>query len=79
MAIASRKVTVKNLTTGETFDDTSNVLLMARGQLNNESWPDIPDLDKFGGKVMHSASWDERSVSVPFPHLQLHGIVWIDN
>lgn len=23
-------------------------------------WPDIPGLDKFQGKVMHSGDWDTR-------------------
>ncbi|KAK4154652.1 hypothetical protein C8A00DRAFT_32545 [Chaetomidium leptoderma] len=52
------KIKVTNLTTGETFEDAANVLLTARGQLSDISWPNIPGLDKFAGKVMHSGEWD---------------------
>ena len=44
---------------GTTFHDTANVLISARGGLNNLAWPSIPGLDSFSGKVMHSARWDE--------------------
>ena len=56
----SRKVKVTNHSTGETFEDVSNVLITARGQLNDISWPNIPGLDTFQGKVMHSGDWDTR-------------------
>jgi cation diffusion facilitator CzcD-associated flavoprotein CzcO len=56
----SRKIKVTNLSTGETFEDAANVLITARGQLNDVSWPNIPGLDKFQGKVMHSGAWDTR-------------------
>ncbi|KAL2024166.1 hypothetical protein VTK56DRAFT_9322 [Thermocarpiscus australiensis] len=52
------KIQVQNLSTGETFEDVANVLITARGQLNEISWPDIPGLDKFQGKMMHSGAWD---------------------
>ncbi|AEO65458.1 uncharacterized protein THITE_2112471 [Thermothielavioides terrestris NRRL 8126] len=52
------RVKVTNLATGETFEDAANVLITARGQLNNVSWPNIPGLDTFQGKVMHSGEWD---------------------
>ena len=41
------------------------VVINATGCLNNWKMPDIPGLDGFEGKVMHSANWDE-SWSVPF-------------
>jgi cation diffusion facilitator CzcD-associated flavoprotein CzcO len=56
----SRKVKVTNLATGETFEDASNVLITARGQLNDISWPKIPGLETFQGKLMHSGDWDTR-------------------
>jgi cation diffusion facilitator CzcD-associated flavoprotein CzcO len=56
----TRRVKVTNLATGETFEDAANVLITARGQLNNVSWPNIPGLDTFQGKVMHSGEWDTR-------------------
>ncbi len=55
-----RKITVENLKTGEIFVEDCNILITARGQLNNMSWPNIPGLDKFQGKIMHSGDWDEK-------------------
>ncbi|KAF2190598.1 FAD/NAD(P)-binding domain-containing protein [Zopfia rhizophila CBS 207.26] len=52
-------VTVKNLNTGEVIKDTSDVLISARGNLNNPSWPDIEGFEIFKGEVMHSAKWNE--------------------
>ena len=56
-------MTVKNLQTGETFDKAANVVISARGSLNEISWPQISGLWDFKGKIMHSADWDERCVS----------------
>jgi cation diffusion facilitator CzcD-associated flavoprotein CzcO len=52
------KIKVEDLATGMTIDDEANVLVTARGQLNEIKWPDIPGLDTFSGKVMHSGAWD---------------------
>ncbi|KAK0668115.1 hypothetical protein QBC41DRAFT_394523 [Cercophora samala] len=56
----AKKWTVKvhNISTGETFTDSANILVTARGQLSEPSWPSIPGLDSFTGKIMHSGSWD---------------------
>ncbi|KAK0613039.1 hypothetical protein B0T17DRAFT_498747 [Bombardia bombarda] len=51
-------VMVDNLATGNSFVDTADILITARGQLSDISWPDIPDLNKFQGKTMHSGQWD---------------------
>lgn len=59
-AIAKWNVTVKNLTTGETTHDQSDVLISARGGLNVPSWPAIEGFDTFEGEVMHSAKWNEE-------------------
>ncbi|KAF2281439.1 FAD/NAD(P)-binding domain-containing protein [Westerdykella ornata] len=53
-------VTVKDLTTGSQIDDSCDVLISARGNLNTPSWPDIDGLDTFKGEVMHSARWNEK-------------------
>ncbi|KAF2470673.1 FAD/NAD(P)-binding domain-containing protein [Lindgomyces ingoldianus] len=53
------QVTVKNLKTGEVIHDTSDVLISARGNLNNPSWPEIEGFKSFKGEVMHSARWNE--------------------
>lgn len=52
-------VTVKNLLTGEIIQDSSDVLISARGNLNNPAWPDIDGLRSFKGELMHSATWNE--------------------
>lgn len=46
--------------TGEKFEDTADILVPARGQLNEVNWPDVPGLDKFKGKLLHSAEWDDE-------------------
>ena len=53
-------ITVQNTQTGETFEETANIVVAARGQLNEVNWPHIPGLEKFQGKLVHSAEWDER-------------------
>ncbi|KAK5655432.1 hypothetical protein OQA88_5703 [Cercophora sp. LCS_1] len=52
------KIQVKNLVSGETIHDAANILVTARGQLNEISWPKIPGLDTFQGPKMHSGAWD---------------------
>ena len=59
-SFVGRKIKVQNLLTGETVDDSANVFITARGQLNDIKWPDIPGLDTFQGKMMHSGAWDQR-------------------
>lgn len=53
---------------GETFEDDADVLISARGTLNDISWPKIPGLDTFEGEVMHSAAWNQTLVYT------LHGL-----
>lgn len=45
---------------GSVFEDTSDILISARGNLNNISWPDIEGLRSFDGEIMHSAKWNEK-------------------
>ena len=45
---------------GEVFEDTSDVVVSARGNLNNKQWPDIPGLWDFEGEIMHSAAWNQE-------------------
>ncbi|PSK36081.1 hypothetical protein B9Z65_5896 [Elsinoe australis] len=44
---------------GEEFEDTSDVLISARGGLNHIAWPQIDGLRSFKGEIMHSAAWNE--------------------
>lgn len=46
--------------TGETFTEEVDVVISARGGLNDISWPDIPGFNTFKGKKMHSAAWDQE-------------------
>lgn len=57
----TRNIEVLNIQSGETFEDTANVLISARGGLNQVAWPDIRGLKSFDGKLMHSGKWDEKS------------------
>lgn len=68
--VAKWNVTVKNLATGETIEDQSDVLISARGNLNTPSWPEIEGFETFKGEVMHSAVWNERSVARLFKYLE---------
>ena len=48
--------------TGETFEEETDVLISARGNLNEIVWPKIPGIDSFEGEIMHSAAWNQKSV-----------------
>lgn len=37
---------------------TADVLITATGQLNQPAWPKLDGLDRFQGKMFHSARWD---------------------
>ncbi|KAK3493419.1 hypothetical protein B0T13DRAFT_51499 [Neurospora crassa] len=56
---SSWNVSIKDLTTGQTVNDTCDILVNASGILNNWKWPDIPGLDKYKGTLLHTARWDE--------------------
>ncbi|KAJ2893258.1 hypothetical protein MKZ38_008853 [Zalerion maritima] len=53
-------VKVENCDTKEVTEDTSDVLYACIGALNDWKWPDIPGLQKFKGKLLHSAAWDDK-------------------
>lgn len=55
-----RKLQIENSSTGETFEEDADVLISARGSLNEISWPNIPGLNDFQGEVMHSANWNQK-------------------
>ncbi|RKL12922.1 hypothetical protein BFJ70_g16055 [Fusarium oxysporum] len=52
-------VTTVNLLTKETLEEKADVIISARGTLNEMSWPDIPGLHNMKIPVMHSAAWDD--------------------
>ncbi|KIV96493.1 hypothetical protein PV10_00355 [Exophiala mesophila] len=45
---------------GRRLEDEADILVNAAGFLNNWKWPDIPGLDSFQGKLLHSAAWDNE-------------------
>lgn len=54
-------VQVQNTGTGETFEEHDiDFVITARGQLNEVAWPQVPGLETFRGKLLHSAEWDEE-------------------
>ena len=40
-------------------EDSCDILISGTGPLNDLKWPDIPGLQSFKGKLLHSAKWDE--------------------
>ena len=53
-------VKVENCLTGQVIEDSCDVLYACIGALNDWKWPDIPGLDSFKGKLLHSAAWDDK-------------------
>jgi cation diffusion facilitator CzcD-associated flavoprotein CzcO len=41
------------------FIDECDILLHATGVLNNFKWPKIKGIEKFKGKILHTARWPE--------------------
>lgn len=56
---AARNIwTVKAVRDGKPETHECNILIMAVGPNNNPNYPDVKDLDRFKGPVVHSAAWD---------------------
>lgn len=62
---------VENVKTGEIIHDDADVLVSARGNLNDKAWPKIPGFETFKGEVMHSAQWNEELVLLSWARQQL--------
>ena len=60
---AFRKVDVEKLDTGEKMSEEADVVISARGALNDYVWPQVEGLWSFKGKIVHSAAWDETFVN----------------
>lgn len=45
---------------GQVFEDTADIIVSARGNLNNKQWPDVEGLRSFQGEIMHSSAWNDR-------------------
>ncbi|KAF3762532.1 FAD/NAD(P)-binding domain-containing protein [Cryphonectria parasitica EP155] len=48
---------IRNLKTGDQFDDTANFLINACGILNNWKWPEVEGLHDYQGSLIHTAAW----------------------
>lgn len=44
---------------GAIQEDEADILINGSGILNKWSWPNIPGIQSFRGKLVHSAAWDE--------------------
>ena len=53
-------VTIGDLISGQTFEDSCDILIQAAGYLNNWKWPNIQGLDKFSGPMLHTANWNNE-------------------
>jgi cation diffusion facilitator CzcD-associated flavoprotein CzcO len=53
-----RTITVEKTDTGEVMTEEADIVVAARGNLNDIAWPEIQGLETFKGKMMHSAAWD---------------------
>ncbi|POR38890.1 Uncharacterized protein TPAR_00894 [Tolypocladium paradoxum] len=51
-------ITVEKTDTGDIITEEADIVVAARGNLNDIAWPVIPGLETFKGKRMHSAAWD---------------------
>ena len=43
---------------GHTLADEADILINGSGFLNKWKWPDIPGIDRYTGKLVHSARWN---------------------
>ena len=56
-------IKLENCSTKEVLQDTCDVLYACIGALNDWRWPQIPGLNSFKGKLLHSAVWDDSWVA----------------
>jgi cation diffusion facilitator CzcD-associated flavoprotein CzcO len=55
---AFRIITVENAEGVSTTEEV-DIVIAARGNLNDPAWPEIAGLESFKGKKIHSAAWDQ--------------------
>jgi cation diffusion facilitator CzcD-associated flavoprotein CzcO len=54
------KRTMPGSDVAEEFEDECDLLLYATGILNDFKWPNIEGIEKFKGKICHTARWPEN-------------------
>lgn len=52
-------VEVEDLSSGKTTEHACDILINAGGFLNDWTFPSIPGLEKFKGRLLHSAAFDD--------------------
>jgi cation diffusion facilitator CzcD-associated flavoprotein CzcO len=52
------------LTTADGWTTSSDVFIGALGMFNQLSWPEIPGLEDFGRRVIHTGNWPEAGVDL---------------
>jgi cation diffusion facilitator CzcD-associated flavoprotein CzcO len=52
-------VEVRDTVSGEVTEHRCDIFINGSGILNNWRWPDIPGLDHFQGKLLHSAHYED--------------------
>lgn len=70
--IGGYDVVTKDLANGKKINAHCDILINASGILNNWRWPAIPGLNKYKGKLLHTAAWDD-TVSLEGKHVGLIG------
>ena len=55
----SWRFVIRDLVSGEVREDSAHFFINAGGVLNNWKWPDVPGLNEFKGKLMHTACYEE--------------------
>ena len=70
-------IQVTDLKTGNSVYDWCHFLINAQGVLNNWKWPDIPGIDKFEGKILHTAKYD-RSLDLTDKTVALLGTGYVN-
>jgi hypothetical protein len=65
-------VQILDLVSGNTINNSCDILVNASGILNAWRWPAIPGIAKYKGKLLHSANWD-ASVELEGKHVGLIG------
>ncbi|KAJ4393070.1 hypothetical protein N0V93_002277 [Gnomoniopsis smithogilvyi] len=53
-------ICIECLDTGAKFEEDVDIVVSARGFLNDMKWPDIPGWQDFKGEKMHSAKWNDN-------------------
>ena len=59
------KLRLEDLVTGQTFTQSSKILISAAGTFVQPTTTNIEGLENFGGPVLHTANWKD--------HIVLHG------